>query len=37
MGGVMRISLPTHAVLELLSGLALLVVPFALGFARSSP
>jgi len=28
----MRISLPTHAVIELLGGLALLVAPFALGF-----
>jgi hypothetical protein len=29
----MRISLPTHALVELLGGLALLTAPFALGFA----
>jgi hypothetical protein len=32
---IMRISLPTHALVELLGGLALLVAPFTLGFAEA--
>lgn len=31
----MRISLPTHALVELLGGLALLAAPFVLGFAAA--
>jgi hypothetical protein len=32
---IMRISLPAHALVELLGGFALLVAPFALGFAAA--
>jgi hypothetical protein len=32
---IMRISLPTHALVELLGGFTLLVAPFALGFSAA--
>jgi hypothetical protein len=35
MWGTMRISLPTHALVELLGGFALFLAPFALGFGAA--